>query len=273
MSFVVYVSFSLSSLEWICICVEGGTGGSFLRLHFSTNEKTGFSLVFFSLLTNSLFDRERNREREREREKNPKKKERNIQWTTRENSIRVEERSQLCVTTTRKDKLRQERSVDTHRHQRTHRTESARLRLSFDHFYIIFGYRNHVSSIDVASTGYGDSISFDASTNIFTKYQSGKEFSLRFQCRLLRQYTSQSICTINHSRRRRCCCCRSDSTTTTSVIFQSFPTLSLFRSSSSISTILSGHLQSIVGFVGIFSCWKTFQEEFSRWKSLRNNIK
>ena len=241
MSFVVYVSFSLSSLEWICICVEGGTGDSFLRLHFSTNEKTGFSLVFFSLLTNSLFDRERNREREREREKNPKKKERNIQWTTRENSIRVEERSQLCVTTTRKDKLRQERSVDTHRHQRTHRTESARLRLSFDHFYIIFGYRNHVSSIDVAfhsTIGYGCCISFNSTSNFVTDFpynQSRKRFPLGgcccFQCgqwSLLRQYTSQS--NILRSFTFFCdtsifigCSCSSS----TSSIFNSFPSLSL----------------------------------------------
>jgi hypothetical protein len=58
------------------------------------------------LTANSFFNRER--------KKNQRKREKKIQWTTREHSIRVEERSQLCVTTTRKDKLRQERSVDTY---------------------------------------------------------------------------------------------------------------------------------------------------------------
>ena len=39
------------------------------------------------------------------------------------NSIRLEERSQLCITTTRKDKLRQETSVDTHRRQSSTKTK------------------------------------------------------------------------------------------------------------------------------------------------------
>ena len=90
----------------------------------STNGSRGLSLVrCWPILVSTERERERERKREGERPIYPV----NYQ---RENSIRVEERSQLCVTTTRKDKLRQERSVDT----RAHTVDDAIIIRSFSAF-------------------------------------------------------------------------------------------------------------------------------------------
>ena len=82
---------------------------TFLRCRYQPINK---QISLFLLLTNSFFNREREREKKRERKEKCREVCREIQWTTQENSIRVEGRSQLCITTTRKDKLRQKRSVD-----------------------------------------------------------------------------------------------------------------------------------------------------------------